>query len=518
MKRFLKKLAFIFFPPKTRRGKWLKKMAIKMDLVEPYTIDPSYQYWVEKTEAFNFIDPIEPAGKQSKLPYLSIVIPTFNTKDKYLDPLLYSIINQSYTRWELILADASTDKERAAAIAKAAKQDSRIKYIKLSNNGGISANTDAGLKYASNNYVIFMDHDDTLSLHALNEVAACIIDNPQVEIIYSDEDKLDDSGTIRHAPHFKPDWSPHQYLSCNWTSHLSVVKNDLVKRVGGFNPKYDGAQDYDFILRLLALPGDREILHIPKVLYHWRVAEGSTAGNIDEKSYAMIAGCSALNDYLKAKGINAKAETIKDRPAFYKVVFNPSPKHRALIIVNSSIDGRQNQALLNRLKASSSSQTATTFVTLDEFNSSKQTFLDKLTPSDSIFSINGVYEITHTKWVDQLCGVLTLDDVRAVSPRIMSVSGYIKDMGIIVDSGVERNLFEHLPGNAGSIFGHTEWIRDVARVSGCFYGAKKEVWLNLQKGIKRLPNNGAAKSFFDVVWPHVTVTFISNSDLTGYWL
>jgi hypothetical protein len=105
MKRFLKKLAFIFFPPKTRRGKWLKKMAIKMDLVEPYTIDPSYQYWVEKTEAFNFIDPIEPAGKQSKLPYLSIVIPTFNTKDKYLDPLLYSIINQSYKRWELILAD-----------------------------------------------------------------------------------------------------------------------------------------------------------------------------------------------------------------------------------------------------------------------------------------------------------------------------------------------------------------------------------------------------------------------------
>ncbi len=405
----IKDTVFIFFPPHSKRGKWLKKQLVRLDLAKPYVPSSVYQHWINDIEDYSFVAPVEQDYvDKASLPVLDIVIPMFNTKDKYLMPLMYSIINQSYSRWRLILADASTNNERATAIKLAATQDERIEYVRLKKNEGISGNTNKGLKRVKSDYVVFMDHDDTINPHALNEIAATIIDKPAVDIIYSDEDKLTDDGGVRHSPHFKPDWSPHQYLSCNWTSHLSVVRTELAKQVGGLRPEMDGAQDYDFILRILALPGDRVVAHIPKVLYHWRLADGSTAGNFDDKGYAVTAGQKALADFVKTKNWSGSVESIENRSGFYKVTLTPKPHRKVVVILNASSDERLNKTLLGRLRASSSSVSAVKFFTKQDFEASQKKILADLSDDDHVFSINGYYSAIDTKWVDELSGVLNL--------------------------------------------------------------------------------------------------------------
>lgn len=513
----IKDTVFVFFPPESNRGKWLKNKMIKLDIAKPYVPNPTYQHWINTVEDYSFVAPLESSTTTPDLlPTVSIVIPMFNTKDKYLIPLIYSIINQSYSRWRLILADASSNSERADAIKLAAKQDDRILYVRLKKNKGISGNTNQGLKHVETEYVVFMDHDDTINPHALNEIAATIMDQPKVDIIYSDEDKLTDDGSVRHTPHFKPDWSPHQYLSCNWTSHLSAVRTALANQVGGLRSEMDGAQDYDFILRILALPGRRVIMHIPKVLYHWRQAEGSTAGNFDDKGYAVMAGQKALSEFIKAKGWDGVVESIQNRSGFYKVILQPIKYRKVTVILNASTDERLNKSLLDRLQLSSSSMSAVKFFTKKEFEASRKEILDDLSADDHIFTINGYYSAIDTKWIDELSGVLELDDVRAVSPRILTSHDTIKDMGIVIDShGQEHELFKGLHRHAGTVFGHVEWIRDVARVTGRFYGVKKSDWENIQKdGITVEKDDGR----YDVVWSHVNFRLITEHTEKGSFM
>jgi glycosyltransferase involved in cell wall biosynthesis len=503
MKKFLKDMSFIFFPPSSKRGKWLKRTAIRLGLTKSYIYDHHYQFWIETSERFMFLDPIK--NKDLKF---SIIVPAYNTKDKYLEPLIYSILNQSYNNFELIIGDASDIPKRVNAIKNISKRDKRIKYVRLGKNEGISINTNKCLDHVSGDWTVFMDHDDTLSVHALNEVAIKIKEISGVEILYSDEDKLTDSGLYRHTPHFKPDWSPHQYLSCNWTSHLSVIRTDLVKKVKGLRAVCDGAQDYDLVLRLLALPGERQIVHIPKILYHWRVAEGSTADNFLKKDYAVKAGMKALNDFLKAKEIKGKAKPIDNRPGFYDIDFTVNKEQQALIIVNASKDLIMNKTVINQIKRSSSSITKTIFITKDEFDNNPKKYLDKLYKDDVIFSINGNYTVNKTKWVDTLCGVLNMENVRAVMPKIIWPDQTIKDMGIILEAEKETPLFKHLHCGAGTIFGHTEWIRDVVRVSGSFFAAKKETWVNLNKdGISQLIDENKK---YDVVWSNIIAVSVDK--------
>lgn len=506
----IKDIVFVFFPPESNHGKWLKRTMVKMDIAKPYVPSLAYQHWINSVENYSFTAPVENNGNDStNLPTLGVVIPMFNTKDKYLVPLLHSIINQSYSRWELILADASTHDERSDAIKLAACQDERIKYVRLNKNEGISGNTNKGLKHVKSDYVVFMDHDDTINPHALNEIAAVILDQPNVEIIYSDEDKLTDDGAVRHTPHFKPDWSPHQYLSCNWTSHLSTVRTDIVKQVRGLRSEMDGAQDYDFILRILALPGDRVISHIPKVLYHWRLADGSTAGNFDDKGYAIVAGQKALTHYIQTKGWNGIVESIKNRSGFYEVTFKPKKHRKVVVILNASSNERLNKTLLGRLRAGSSSMAAVKFFTKQDFEASREYILSDLSGDDHIFTVNGSYSAIDTKWIDNLSGALELDDVRAISPRILTSHDAIKDMGIVVDNqGEERELFQKLHRHAGTVFGHVEWIRDVARVTGRFYGVKKSDWENFQKDGVTVNHD---INRYDVVWSHVNFRLITEN-------
>lgn len=227
----------------------------------------------------------------------SIVVPTFNTPEEYLRQMTESVLGQTFCRVELCIADGSSDDRVEKIVREYQKKDSRIKYQRLSENRGISENTNEALKMVTGDYVGLLDHDDVLEPHALYEMRMVLAKTPNADVIYTDEDKV--SFDLKHyfEPHLKPDFNPDLLRSNNYICHFLVIKRELLERVGGFRGEFDGAQDYDLVLRLTE---EAEcVVHIPKVLYHWRSHEASTAANPMSKLYAYEAGRRAVEAHLK---------------------------------------------------------------------------------------------------------------------------------------------------------------------------------------------------------------------------
>jgi hypothetical protein len=238
-------------------------------------------------------------SEEKEAPFLSIVVPLYRTKPAYLRALVTSVKASSYEKWELCLADGSGYKQSEQEYGSILRQlmapsmgDVRIRYKRLERNFGIAGNTNAALSMARGEWILFMDHDDTITEDALAEIAQAAHEHPQAELIYSDEDKIHAGGGRGYDPHFKPDYDPVLLESVNYISHLTAVKRSLLERIGGLNAAYDGAQDYDFILR--ACEQAKEIVHIDRVLYHWRCHKTSTAKGLSAKTYAVDAGKRAL--------------------------------------------------------------------------------------------------------------------------------------------------------------------------------------------------------------------------------
>ena len=248
--------------------------------------------------------------KEAGYPYkFSILVPAYETDEKYLKEMIDSVLGQSYGNCELILADASeTDRVRKAAESFS---DKRMKYIRLAKNGGISENTNAALEAASGDYVGLLDHDDMLAPDALFEMAKAIDENGkrgnEVWMLYSDEDKANGDMSEFYEPHRKPGLNLDLLFSNNYICHFLVMKRELMQELG-FRSDYDGAQDYDLVLRAVGKliyeegKGRGAFVHIPKVLYHWRCHRASTAENPESKRYAYEAGKRALEDFLERRG------------------------------------------------------------------------------------------------------------------------------------------------------------------------------------------------------------------------
>lgn len=266
----------------------------------------------------------------------SIVVPLFNTPEKYLKEMIESVIAQTYGDWELVLADASLNPSDIAL--EYASKDPRIKYYHLDSNGGISENTNKGLEKAKGDYIGLLDHDDLLTPDALYEVSRVIRKSMKqnklsvyrscpVRLIYSDEDKFDDSKGRFFDPHKKPSFNMDYLLSNNYICHFTVMRADVIKRLK-FRASYDGAQDFDLFLRCcseatLEMPmASGQIVHIGKVLYHWRCHSASTAANPASKTYAYEAGSKALEDLMKRYSIDAEVEPLLHL-GFYRINYLP---------------------------------------------------------------------------------------------------------------------------------------------------------------------------------------------------
>jgi GT2 family glycosyltransferase len=233
-------------------------------------------------------------------PRISVLLPVYNVKVSILRKAIDSVLRQTYPHWELCIADdVSRSPHIRATLEEYVRRDSRIKVIFRTQRGNISAASNSALALATGDYVALLDHDDELAEHALSRVAQTIIADRSLDLIYSDEDKIEADG--RHVdPFFKPDWSPEYFLTCMYTCHLGVYRMSLVRELGGFRSEYDTAQDYDLALRIVAR--SNRIAHIPDILYHWRKLPNSTAKSHRAKPQAHETAGRALASYLKAIG------------------------------------------------------------------------------------------------------------------------------------------------------------------------------------------------------------------------
>nr|WP_320136759.1 glycosyltransferase [uncultured Amphritea sp.] len=242
------------------------------------------------------------------LPKISIIVPVYNTDVDFLRECIDSVLAQSYQYWELCIADdASSNKGVCTALQDYAASDKRIKVVYRDLNGHISAASNSALELVTGDYVALLDHDDCLSSDALYRVVEAINERPDVKLLYSDEDKIDEQG-CRFDPHFKPKWNYDLLLGQNYISHLSVLRTDIIRGVGGFREGVEGSQDHDLLLRCIADISAENIVHLPYVLYHWRAVEGSTASAADQKDYTSVAGLKAVSDFCQSNILGAKAE------------------------------------------------------------------------------------------------------------------------------------------------------------------------------------------------------------------
>ncbi len=245
-------------------------------------------------------------GSSHGTPRFTIVVPCYRPPAWALDRCVTSVLTQDYPNWELrIVDDASGDGPLMRQLDRIDRADPRIKVRKRTENGGISAATNEAVSAGSGEWVVFLDHDDELAAGALSRLAAAIFATQRARIIYSDEDKIDESGT-RFMPAFKPEWSPDLLLSNAYMCHVLVVKRSLFDQVGGVRTEFDGAQDYDLMLRATELVDPAEIVHIPEVLYHWRTLAGSASGDTGAKPWAFEAGRRAVEEAVRRRGIDAE--------------------------------------------------------------------------------------------------------------------------------------------------------------------------------------------------------------------
>ena len=327
------------FPPFTKRRTHFDKIMLKIakPLIKrisnagSLSLNSQYKIWLQK----NIIDEKEIKNEINSFelkPLVSLVMPVYNVDDSFLKLAIDSVKNQLYENWELCVVDDHSSKSNIKKTLENFKHlDKRIKVKYLPKNLGIAGASNESLKMVEGTFVGFLDNDDELYPDALFEIVKKINQNPDVQILYTDEDKLEEKGE-RVDPFFKPDWSPNLLLSGNYMTHFTVISTDLVRSVDGFRQEYDGSQDYDLFLRVTELT--EKIEHIPKILYGWRKIPGSAAESTTAKPYAYNSAIRALEDTLKRRGIEGKLDQKKLIP-FYNINYKFNDPLVSIIIYAS---------------------------------------------------------------------------------------------------------------------------------------------------------------------------------------
>lgn len=292
--------------------------------------DKDYAAWYEK----NKVSEEELTKQRNKefpyMPLFSILVPVYNTPIPYLREMLDSVRNQTYQKWQLCIANANPENEEVARILNQyLEMDKRIQVVNVPENLGIAQNTNKALSIAKGDYIGLLDHDDMLAADALFEAVKTVNDE-NADVIYTDEDKITMSGEKHFQPNFKPEFNLDMLRSNNYICHFFIAKASLMKEIGGFRGEYNGAQDYDMIFRCTERADN--IVRIPKVLYHWRMHEQSTAENPESKRYAFDAGKKVIEDHLKRCGESAEVQ-MTEYPGFYRVKYAIKEKPRVSVVI-----------------------------------------------------------------------------------------------------------------------------------------------------------------------------------------
>lgn len=449
----------------------MKATLVKINSKLGHDTTSIYKHWREKYGVtVKELEEQRSFQAQFKLrPKFSIAVPLYRTDEIFLRELLASVQNQTYDNWELCLADGSEDsgKGLSAIVSQYQQQDSRIRYRILEKNYGIAQNMNQAMQMAEGDFVLLVDHDDTLTPDALFEFAKAINEEPSTEVLYSDEDKVDATGKKYFEPHFKPDFDLDFLLSNNYICHLFAVKRELLNRVGGFLSEYDGSQDYDFILR--CCEEAKGIYHVPKILYHWRCHFDSTSANPQSKLYAFEAGRRAVEAHYKRLNIPAEVEHAQFN-GLYRTHYRWSEKplvsviipnndhvealsrciqsilwsnycHYEIIVVENNSVNQETFAYYEKLKKEYDNIQVVTYE--GEFHLSKiYNFGEKTASGDYLLLLNHDTQMMDGNCIGEMLGHCMRSDVGVVGAKILSADDTIYHAGIVLGFG----------GTAGYVF------------------------------------------------------------------
>lgn len=440
----------------------------------------------------------------SRKPLISVLMPVYDPPLDLLEQAVNSVRKQLYDEWELCIADdASKDDSVRQLLARLAREDQRIKVVYREQNGHISKATNSALELATGEFIALLDNDDLLSEHALFYVAQAIMDNPGAGLIYSDEDKLDATGS-RLTPYFKPDWNPDLFLSHNLINHLGCYRASLVRELQGFREGYEGSQDYDLALRCIEQLSDYQIVHIPRVLYHWRAVAGSTALSGQAKNYALEAGKRALNDHFKRVGIAAQADLLD--LGMYRVKYElPGPQPLVSIIIPTRngldllkqcidsihkktdysnyeilvVDNTSDEpATLDYLAALEGEKRARVLRDERPFNfSALNNAAVRQARGDFLCLMNNDIEVINTQWLSEMISLATQEGVGAVGARLWYPDDTSQHSGIIIGlGGVAGHAHKHFPRNHPGYFGRGQLIQTLTAVTAACMVVRKSIY------------------------------------------
>jgi GT2 family glycosyltransferase len=429
-------------------------------------------------------------------PLISIITPVFDTSVPWLEEAVESVLAQAYENWELLLIDdGSSASDLLNALPTLAARDRRITLARVGEHKGISAASNQGLGLARGEWVTFLDHDDVLEPDALFQVLRLLQTHPDADLIYSDEDKLAENGF--DAPLFKPDWSPDFLLSYNYVGHLTAVRREIVQRVGGFRSEFDGAQDYDLFLRVIE-QSDR-IHHIPRVLYHWRRSEASSAISVRQKPGQLDASRLAIEDHLKRRGepahvavdwrthafcIRRELVAAKKISIIIPIRSEPEqlargvesltratryPNYEIVIVGSEDMPDKASDSLpgtANRLLRFSGA-----------FNDSAvRNFAIKQTDSPWLLFMDGNIEAIEPDWLTIMAEHIQRPEVGAVGGRLLNPNDTIEHAGFVLSvNGIAHHAFRSFPAEHPGANRQLQVTRNCSAVSGACMLTRRDV-------------------------------------------
>jgi GT2 family glycosyltransferase len=478
----------------------------------------SYRQWMEAQR----LSPDEIAAIQAEVatwtspPTFSILVPVYNPKPALLQRAIASVQAQLYPHWQLCLVDdASPDPQVQQILKTCAEQDARILVQRLAQNQGISEASNGALAMATGDYVALLDHDDEMAINALYENARAIRQHPALDILYSDEDKITETGK-RSDPFFKPHWSPDYFHACMYTCHLGVYRTALVRQVGGFRREFDGAQDWDLMLRLVE--HSQRIYHIPKVLYHWRLTSTSVTSGEAAKPWAYVAAQQALEAMVQRSPFPGRVEALPET-GFYRVRRDLQRQPLVSIIIPSAGTPKANGSgsfLENCLQSivERSTYPHVELVVVDGFDIPEPT-LERIkalgihlvrcgepfnfsmrinwgvrhSQGEIVLLLNDDVEVQTPDWIEALLELAQQPEIGAVGAKLMFPTGHIQHAGVVILEGNPGHVFYDAVGHHRGYFCSNLVNRNYLGVTGACLMVRRPVFEQVGGMDETLPLN-----------------------------
>ena len=461
-----------------------------------------YKTWIVNNEPNN-----EELENQSKIkfkyqPKISIIVPLYNTKEKFFKELINCLKNQTYSNWELCLADGSPTQNKK--LEKYYIDDERIKYKFLNQNNGISKNTNEALKMVTGEFIALLDHDDVLPKFALYEIVKCINENSNVEFIYTDEDKISKKGK-RFDPYFKTNFAIDTLRSQNYICHLSVFKKEVMDKLKGFRKEFDGAQDYDIFLRMSEIVDYKNIIHIPKILYHWRVHKESTSKASEAKPWAFDAGTKAIESHIKRMNLKGTVEKglalgtykveyklnkkpkvsilipNKDSISDLKICINSilektTYKNYEIVIIENNSENKETFDYYEELKK----DTRIKIVEYKEkgFNYSKIiNYGVRNSDGEFILQLNNDTELITSNWLELMLGFCMQERIGAVGVKLLYPDESVQHAGVLLGmGGIAGHYFKFINRYETGYFSRALTIQNITAVTAACMITKREIF------------------------------------------